>query len=594
MMDPEFMRLAQEQMSKIPPSELAKMQQQMMSNPELIRMATESMKNMRPEDIKTAAEQMKYARPEDMTEIGKKIANASPEELASYTAQADAQVSYVINGAQTLKKRGNELHNQGKYSDAAEKYLRAKNNLKEVPVSKGRALKMACSLNLMSCYLKTRQFDDCIREGTEVLEYDMENVKALYRRGQAYKELGLLEDAVADLSRAHSVSPDDETIADILRDTKDKLSKENGERGASKQLVIEEITEEVQTSPEEVRKLPPESRKSSSSSEYSVTEPQEMSGFPESQMESNIGGPTTDANCLQGFDMNPETLRSFQTLISNADPDTLAAMGGGNMEGMSPDMIKAVSNMIKNMPPEELQKMFKMASFQGKNSFFPSGTAQANIPNLRPGSIPEGVSPDMLKTASDMMSKMSPEELQRMFEVASNLKGNESVSGPRTNNRPVITETSGISALNRSPVDLDDSGFSQVFSNSRSNSSASSSLPPSMGDLSEQMRNQMNDPAMRQMFTSMIKNMSPDMMANMSQQFGVKMSKEEAEKAQQAMSSLSPDALDKMMRWVDRIQRGVEAAKKTKNWLLGRPGMILAIFMLILAVILHRLGYIGS
>lgn len=587
MMDPEFMRLAQEQMNKIPPSELAKMQQQMMSNPDLIRMASESMKNMRPDDIRMAAEQMKHARPEDMAEISKKMANASPEELASLTAQADAHVSYVINGAQTLKKKGNELHNQGKYSEAAEKYLRAKNNLKDVPVSKGKALQMTCSLNLMSCYLKTSQFDDCITEGTEVLQYDMENVKALYRRGQAYKELGLLEDAVSDLSRAHSVSPDDETIAETLRDTKDKLSKENGGRGTSKRLVIEEITDEVQTSPpEEVRTSLPESRKSSSSREYSVTEPQEMSGFPESQTGSNIGGPTTDANCLPGLDMNPETLRSFQTLIANADPDTLAAMGGGNMEGMSPDMIKTASNMLKNMSPEELEKMLKMASsMHGKNPFFPSGTAQAKVPNLRPGSVPEGMSPDMLKTASDMMSKMSPEDLQRMFDVASNMKGTQPVSAPRTTN-----------TVNRSPVDLGDSSSSQLSSNSRldASASASSSFPPQMGDLSEQMRTQMNDPAMRQMMSSMIKNMSPDMMANMSEQFGIKMSKEEAEKAQQAMSSLSPDTIDKMMRWADRIQRGVEAAKKSKNWLFGRPGMILAIFMLVLASVLHRLGYIGS
>ncbi|XP_059300284.1 outer envelope protein 61 [Lycium ferocissimum] len=585
MMDPELMRMAQEQMSRMSPADLARMQQQMMSNPDLMRMATEGMKNMRPDDLKVAAEQLKHTRPEDMAEIGKKMANASPEEIATMRAQMDAQVKYEISGAELLKKQGNDLHTKGKFNEALQKYSLAKKNLSSIPAAKGRSISLACSLNMMSCYLKTGQYDDCIKEGSEVLAYDDNNIKALYRRGQAYRELGQLEDAVSDLSKAHEVSPDDETIADVLRGVQERLVKEGG-AGASRRrggLVIEEITEEEPLVSSEAA--------DSSVAKNVASQPREAISPPKSQNEILGGPPLSSSESLEALKNDPESIRSFRNFISRADPDTLSALSGGNAEGIPPEMVKTASNVIGKMSPEELQRMVQMASsFQGENPFLKKGSSG----NLGPGSVPPNVTPDMLKMATDMMGKMSPDEMSKMFEMASSLKEKSPVSAATT------IDSNG-SSWQSKPRDtrenfkVDDSTSASTSSQgfSTSNNGSQSSLSSSNVDLQEEMRNRMKDPAMKQMFSSMIKNMSPEMMANMSEQFGMKLSQADAEKAQQAMSSLSPDDLEKMMKWADRIQRGVEGAKKTKNFLLGKPGMMLAILVLLLALVLHWLGFIG-
>lgn len=205
--------------------------------------------------------------------------------------------------------------------------------------------------------------------------------------------------------------------------------------------------------------------------------------------------------------------RSFQNFISQADPETLAAMSSGKNEGISSDMVKTASNVISKMSPEELQRMLQLASsFQGENPSFNRGSRDSNFNNISPGPVPADVTPDMLKTASDMMSKMPAEELQKMFEMASSLRGQDSASALHSNgersdgsNTRKPRETSTLNG-----VHLSESSSSRGFLDSRSvpqssfpsSSSPQGSFPSSSSDLQEQMRNQMKDPALRQVFCS--------------------------------------------------------------------------------------------
>lgn len=222
----------------------------------------------------------------------------------------------------------------------------------------------------------------------------------------------------------------------------------------------------------------------------------------------------------------------------------MSAISGGKVDGISPDMLKTASNVIGKMSPEELDRMFRLASsFQGENPFPKSGAS------FNPGSVPSDLSPDMLKTASDMMGKMSQEDLQKMFEMASSLKGNEAATsssgGSHTIPGPVppnmtpdmlkmatdmmgkmspeerkkmfeiasslrgqegssSAATSGSNGLRpdarrtRENLSANSTDVGESSSAQSLNSSSQSGFINSNMDLQEQMRNQMKDPAMRQ------------------------------------------------------------------------------------------------
>ena len=164
-----------------------------------------------------AAEQMKNMTAEDMKRAAAEMANMDADTLKNqYSAamnQQKAAADYALRGAEQLKKDGNKLVGEGKYSEAIEKYMRVKNNLKDDTSPNARALRTSCMLNMSLCFNKTERFNSAVSECTEVLRGDGRSLKAYYRRGQAYLHKKAYREAVADLRRAVKLAPGDETVA---------------------------------------------------------------------------------------------------------------------------------------------------------------------------------------------------------------------------------------------------------------------------------------------------------------------------------------------------------------------------------------------
>ncbi|CAI5461173.1 unnamed protein product [Closterium sp. Yama58-4] len=114
-------------------------------------------------------------------------------ELPDVASYMSLRQQYELNAATMLKNEGNKLHGMGKYSEAAEKYNRARDNLAMHSSPAAVSLRRTCAVNLMSCHLKTNAFAHAVSVGTQVISEDGSNLKALYRRGLAYKELGQLK-----------------------------------------------------------------------------------------------------------------------------------------------------------------------------------------------------------------------------------------------------------------------------------------------------------------------------------------------------------------------------------------------------------------
>lgn len=141
-------------------------------------------------------------------------------------------------------------------------------------------------------------------------------------------------------------------------------------------------------------------------------------------------------------------VRNMQSLMSTMSPETIAAMSGGNM---SPEMVKFATNMMKQMSPEDMERMVDLAS-----------SGQMPVPGRMP-----------MPTSAAPSTPSIPETLL----AAPNTTA--SVTAPTSSRMQVPPEAS-----------------------TRAGAQTPGTNMPSMADFSpemqEQMRNQMKDPAMKQ------------------------------------------------------------------------------------------------
>jgi len=125
-----------------------------------------------------------------------------------------------------IKLKGNQLFQEQKYSEAITLYNKAMDLWKFVfPREEGDKQKMQEAqlpvlLNLAACQLKTKDYKGAWLNCEKALDIDVNNVKAIFRRGQSFAGQGDYEKAKKDYQEAIKLDPNSADLKRAFNDLK--------------------------------------------------------------------------------------------------------------------------------------------------------------------------------------------------------------------------------------------------------------------------------------------------------------------------------------------------------------------------------------
>ncbi|CAL9193566.1 70 kDa peptidyl-prolyl isomerase-like [Musa acuminata AAA Group] len=157
-------------------------------------------------------------------------------ELVSFVKEKeswDLNTAEKIEAAGKKKEEGNALFKLGKHARAskryekAAKYIEFDSSFSDEEKKQSKVLKVTCNLNNAACKLKLKDYKQAEKLCTKVLDIDSTNVKALYRRAQAYMHLCDLDLAEQDIKKALEIDPDNRDVKMEYKILKEKVKEYN-------------------------------------------------------------------------------------------------------------------------------------------------------------------------------------------------------------------------------------------------------------------------------------------------------------------------------------------------------------------------------
>eukprot|EP00854_Cymbomonas_tetramitiformis_P004252 gene4252-5236_t len=136
---------------------------------------------------------------------------------------------HTMEEAEQFKADGTEAFKAQDFEKAAESYTKAGDAARFLDpdnVEAVASLFVSSMSNLAACYLKLEKWTEARMACDEVLDLaeQTENVKVLFRRGQALVKLSLWEEAKVDLLAAAKLAPKDKAIRTLFEQVKEKIT----------------------------------------------------------------------------------------------------------------------------------------------------------------------------------------------------------------------------------------------------------------------------------------------------------------------------------------------------------------------------------
>jgi len=145
----------------------------------------------------------------------------------------DMEFPEKIEVAKRKKEEGNDFYKIGKFQKAIKKYKKAARffendaGLTEEQKKTAETVKVPCYLNTAICKLKVGDYQDALKNCEDVLKTQPDNVKALFRKGQALNCLDVWDEATKILTRTLELDPQNGDAKKELAKIKQKRAQQD-------------------------------------------------------------------------------------------------------------------------------------------------------------------------------------------------------------------------------------------------------------------------------------------------------------------------------------------------------------------------------